>query len=275
MKLKLLLAALLLAVMTSWRYFFRRFEEANLYQPSRELMVEAAGAGAGIQDARFSAADGTRLHGWWAPVERPAFWVLLSHGNGGNVSHRLGWIALLRRLGAAVLVYDYRGYGKSEGRPDEAGTYQDAAAALAHLTGPLGADPARVVYLGESLGAAVAVELAVRRAPAGLILEAPFASTMAMAKVYFPMLPADLLVANRYDTLSKIGGLRAPLLVLHSREDDIVPFEQGLAVFEKAPGPKTLVDLRGGHNDAMTLSEAAAEEGLRAFLATLPTRGPR
>jgi fermentation-respiration switch protein FrsA (DUF1100 family) len=176
--------------------------------------------------------------------------VLLAHGNAGNLSHRLDrTIFLQSRLGADVLLFDYRGYGRSEGRPDEEGTYRDARAAHRWLTEVRGVTPDRLVLFGESLGSAVALELALARPCRALVLESPFTSVPDMAAVVLPFLPRSF-VRTQYDNLGKIGRLRVPLLVLHGDGDEVVPFAQGRRLFEAAPEPKRFFSIPGaGHND--------------------------
>jgi uncharacterized protein len=194
---------------------------------------------------------GERLHGWWTPARRgvPVAHVLFCHGNGGNIGDRLSHVRLLAEAGLDVLVFDYSGYGRSSGRPSEQGTYRDAAAAHAALLRRPGVDPGRVLLLGESLGGAVALALALELPPAGLILQSAFTSVRDMARVHYPFLPRSL-VPDAYPSLERIGALRAPLLVLHGARDAIVPLLYGEALFEAAPEPKRLeVFEDAGHND--------------------------
>jgi len=175
--------------------------------------------------------------------------VLFCHGNGGNVGDRAPHASLLAAAGFDVLLFDYRGYGRSRGRPGEDATYADARAARAALLAADGVDPAHVLYLGESLGAAVALELALAHPPAALVLQSPFTSVRDMARVHYPLIPRAL-VPDAYPSLDRIRHLRAPLLVLHGARDTIVPLIYGEALFEAAPEPKRLeVFPDAGHND--------------------------
>jgi uncharacterized protein len=184
-----------------------------------------------------------RLHGWWVPATVPAIaQVLLFHGNAGNIGDRVPHITLLSAAGFDVLAFDYRGYGRSAGRPSEQGTYEDARAALAALR------PGRTIYLGESLGGAIALELAIHHPPAGLILQSTFTSIRDMARLHYPIVPRAL-VPDAYPSLERIRGLRAPLLVLHGSGDEIVPLMDGEALFEAAPEPKRIEVFDAGHND--------------------------
>jgi pimeloyl-ACP methyl ester carboxylesterase len=176
--------------------------------------------------------------------------VLLCHGNAGNIGDRVAHVALLSAAGFDVLAFDYRGYGRSGGRPSKQGTYRDARAARTALLAR-DVDPARVIYLGESLGGAIALELATRHPPAGLILQSAFTSVRAMARLHYPFIPRAL-VPDAYRSLDLIRGLRAPLLVLHGSDDPIVPLMEGEALFEAAPEPKRIEVFPGvGHNDVL------------------------
>ena len=221
---------------------------ALLYLPSRELVAEPR---VPFEELRF---DGR--HGWWVPaVGRPPLGhVLLLHGNAGNIGDRVPHVELLAAAGFDVLVFDYGGYGRSSGRPSEQATYRDARAALGALLDREGVDPARVVYLGESLGGAIALELALSAPPAGLVLQSTFTSIRDMARIHYPFIPRAA-VPDAYPSLRLVAGLRAPLLCLHGDRDPIVPLIYGQALFDAAPEPKTLRVFAGvGHNDVLALA---------------------
>ena len=187
--------------------------------------------------------------------------MLVFHGNAGNIGDRVLHAELLTAAGFDVLLFDYRGYGNSGGRPDEQGTYRDARAALRWLLSRPDVDRARLLYLGESLGGAVALELALEHPPAGLVLLSAFTSVRDMARRHYGVIP-NAVVPDAYPSLRLIGALRAPLLVLHGEDDMIVPLEHGRALFDAAPEPKRLHVVRGaGHNDVVSLAgrELAAE----------------
>lgn len=223
------------------------FERSLIYHPVRHLESDPRAYGLHYEDVTFQADDGVRLHGWLVPGRTP--WTLLwAHGNAGNISHRLENIKEFHdRLGPTIFIFDYRGYGRSGGSPSEEGLYRDARAALATLEARADLDPERMIYFGRSLGAAVAVELALHRPPAGLILETPFLSVPAMANRTLPGL--GYLFRTRYDSLAKIGRLQVPLLVLHGDQDEVVPFVHGWRLFETAPEPKTFYAIRGAHHN--------------------------
>ena len=226
-----------------------------LYFPSRAIIDTPERAGLDFRDLTLETDDGERLHGWWIPGGSNSLGhLLLCHGNAGNVGDRVLHAALLTAAGFDLLLFDYRGYGRSSGRPDEQGTYRDARAALRCLLAQPGVDPARVFYLGESLGGAVALDLALQRAPAGLVLLSAFTGVRELARLHYPLVPTSL-VPDAYPTLRRIQQLRAPLLVLHGDRDEIVPVSQGRALFEAAPEPKHMHVFPGlGHNDLIQLA---------------------
>lgn len=228
-----------------------------LYFPSRVIIETPDRAGLDYRELRFESDDGERLDGWWIGARRdPLAHLLLCHGNAGNVGDRVLHAALLTAAGFDVLLFDYRGYGRSSGRPSEQGTYRDARAALRCLLEQPRVDPARLLYLGESLGGAVALELALERPPAGLVLLSAFTGIRELGRLHYPFVPAAL-IPDAYPALRLIRELQAPLLVLHGDRDAIVPLSQGRALFEAAPGPKHMNVFPGlGHNDLVPLAGA-------------------
>jgi hypothetical protein len=244
-------------------------ERALIYMPSRELYGNPADLGLPYRDVWFRAEDGISLHGWFVPGRSPIT-LLWFHGNAGNVSHRLDNIREInRRLGIGVFIFDYRGYGRSEGTPTELGLYRDARAAREALLKEPGVDAARLVYFGRSLGAAVAVELALAERPAGLILETPFRSVQTMANRTLP--GSGFLMKTRFDSLSKIGRISAPLLILHGDADEVVPYAEGRRLFEAAREPKAFYTIpRARHNDTYLVGGDAYWLQWERFLASLP-----
>ena len=227
---------------------------------SRQILQTPAAIGLEYRDVELTAFDGVRLHAWHIPGKSQNN-VLFLHGNAGNISHRLEKLAILHNLGVGVLILDYRGYGRSEGNPSEPGTYRDAEAAFTYL-----ASSANIILYGESLGTGVAIELAMHHRVRGVILEAPFTSVPDVGQELFPYLPIRLLARTRYDNLRKIPQLNAPLLILHSRDDEVFSFTHAQRLFAAAPEPKRLVELRGGHNDSFVVSAEVYTTALRQFL---------
>ena len=241
---------------------FIYFPDSTIYQDPGDFGLE-------FEDVYLTTSDGVRIHGWFVPGSGGPT-LLWFHGNGGNISNRADNIAgLNRRLGVSILIIDYRGYGLSEGSPDEQGTYLDAEAAVAHALSRPDVDADRLVLFGRSLGCAVAAEMAVRHDVYAVVLESPFTSVPAMARRAYPFLPGlGLLTGNMYDTLGKTARIEAPVMVLHGDSDEIVPFEMGREVFEAAREPKRFYAIRGaGHNDTYAVGGAPYLDALGSFLA--------
>lgn len=263
----------LCAAAVALRYFLLLFERANLYFPTRPIEATPREIGLAYEEVRLTTADGVRISGWYIPAAPPAprrRAVLFFHGNAGNISHRLQTIAVFHDLGLDTLIIDYRGYGRSGGRPSEKGLYLDAEAAYDWLRARPETDPGAIVAFGRSLGGAVAIELARRRRLSALIVESAFASTAEIGGEVLPFLPVRLLVTQRFDSIGKVGSIRVPKLFLHGVDDEIIPFSHGERLFAAAAEPKRFVALAGGHNDAFMLPENDYPEVLRAFIAGLP-----
>ena len=224
-----------------------------------------------IEDVWLTASDGTKLHAWWIPNSQAQFTFLAFHGNASNIANRAPTYDFLRSIPANVLALEYRGYGKSEGQPSEAGIYQDAEAAYQYLIASKNIDPKSIISFGQSLGTTVATHLATHHPVAGVILEAPFPSASAVAKHYYSFLPGvGLLVRGQFATLDRLGKINAPLLIIHCRQDPVIPFELGQQVYNAAQKPKTFLQLSGAcHEDASLLSPSRYQTALREFLATL------
>lgn len=226
-------------------------EARGIFQPAKYPAGEWAPTSVLVQDAYFAAEDGTKLHGWYVAHAQPAGHALLLHGNAGNVTLLADMLrSLNRQHNLAVLALDYRGFGRSEGEPSEQGLYQDARAArrwLAereHITEP------DVILIGASIGGAVAVELAAHDGTRGLVLANTFTSLPAAAQRQIPWLPMSWILSTRMNSLAKIETYPGPLLLSHGDADEVVPYSQGLDLFEAAPGPKRMVTCRGcKHND--------------------------
>jgi uncharacterized protein len=242
-------------------------EARFIYHPSSRLVADPSRVGLAFRDVVFTAADGVPLHGWLIPG-RTTTTLLYSHGNAGNIGDRVSIAHLLvDQLGVSLFLYDYRGFGRSEGRPSEPGLVNDALGARAALLRE-GVAPDDVVYFGRSLGAAVTVDLALAHPPRAVVLESPFTSVPAVANSVMP--GAGSILHTRWDSLAKIPRLRAPLLVLHSDNDGTIPYAQGRAVFAAAPEPKTFFTIHGGRHYDMSVTWTDYWAAWRTFLAGLP-----
>jgi hypothetical protein len=262
------------AVLLPLLYFMLRwFEHRQVYHPTHGFAVTGAALNRPWEDLTFPAADGVRLNGWFFPTatnsSRSRLVILHCHGNGGNISHRLEAAAGLLDLGVSVFLFDYRGYGRSAGRPSEEGTYRDAQGAYAWLRGR-GFAATNILAFGESLGGAVAAELARREPVGGLILQSTFTSVPDVGAELFPWLPVRWLARTRYDTHAKLPLIHVPVLVLHSRDDTLISFRHAERNFAAANEPKLLVELAGDHNEFLEAGRAEFVAGMQKYLEWLP-----
>ena len=245
---ELLVTCLLIVLMLRW------FEHSQVYHPDRTLTATGAEVGRPFEDVRFKARDGVELNGWFFPAAtnsiRRRWVVLVCHGNAGNIGHRLDTCVALLATGVNVFLFDYRGYGRSEGRPSEEGTYRDAQAAYQWLQQRQfsGTD---IIAFGESLGGGIAAELALREKIGGLVLQSSFTSIPDVGAELFPWLPVRWLATIRYDTRRKLPRFHVPVMVMHSPADELVRFHHGQANFASANEPKIFWELRGDHNNPL------------------------
>lgn len=237
--------------------------------PGRSLDRTPAAIGAEYRDVSIRTSDGVQLHGWYVPGDSDRV-LLFFHGNAGNISHRLESIRQFLHLGLSVLIIDYRGFGQSEGRTTEQGIYRDAEAAWHYLTETNMIAERRIVVFGRSMGASAAAYLAAKYRPLALMVESSFTSVPDIAREYYPWLPVRWLSRLRHSTEEFVREADCPILVIHSRDDEIVPFHHGEAIFAAAKEPKRLLEIRGTHNDAFLRDEANYLAGLRSFLGGLP-----
>lgn len=243
------------------------FQSHLIYYPQAEIMATPKSINLSYQAVSFAAEDGVKLSGWFIPARRPRGVVLFCHGNAGNISHRLDSIQVFNHLGLSVFIFDYRGYGQSEGKPTEKGTYLDAEAAWRYLVEERQVAPAEIIIFGRSLGGAIAAHLAQRHTPKALILESSFTSIRDMAAVIYPFLPVRLLVRFHYHTIAYLKEVNCPLLIIHSPDDDLIPFRQGRRLFEAAGEPKEFLEISGSHNEGFLQSAKGYEKGLAKFMA--------
>jgi len=268
--------AIALGIFATMILLMALFERSLIFFPTRypdgmwDTEVAARGSGCVIEDHSFTAADGTRLHGWWCRQldSKPDDPVLLFfHGNAGNLSHRVDLLVeLATRTSASVFVVGYRGYGRSEGRPKESGLYLDARAAWTHLTEGSGVGADRIVIFGKSLGGGVAVDLALEAPAAGLIVESSFTSIPDMAGAHYPFVP-KFLVRTQMNSVVKVPLISIPKLFIHSQNDRVVPYRLGRELFDAAAEPKRFHEVVGaGHNDTWLVGGEAYFEALSAFI---------
>lgn len=244
------------------------FQSHLVFYPEtgREITATPSQVGLAYEDIHLNTSDGISLHGWYIPTPQPRGTVLFLHGNAGNISHRLDSVQMFHRLGYSTLIFDYRGYGNSGGTPSEQGTYRDAEAAWRYLIEQRHIPSCRIVLFGESLGGAVAAWLAARQKPAVLVIASGFTSVPDFAQHIYPYLPVRWLARIRYDTRENLRSVAAPVLIAHSPEDEIIPFEHGRALFAAANPPKLFLELAGGHNDGFIFMRESWVRVLGDFL---------
>ncbi len=256
------------AALAAAAYGLHRFIHGHVYHPRREIMATPSEFGVDYEDVEFVAEDGCALHGWWIPASEASGTLLYCHGNAGNVGDRAALASELQRLGTNLFLFDYRGYGRSRGRPSERGTARDARAAY-EVVRARQADVERpaVIAYGSSLGVSVAAQLALDRPLSGLILEGGFTSLQDMSALLYPQLPFRWLSRYRYDTVEKVAQLKGlPKLFAHSLADEVVPFELSRRLYERAAEPKQFFELAGSHSEPGWVQRPAYWQALEHFV---------
>jgi fermentation-respiration switch protein FrsA (DUF1100 family) len=246
--------------------FLYATQARHVYFPTGAISATPEHLGVPYEEVAFTTGDKVRLAGWYVPAVHPKGTVLFCHGNGGNISYLLETVKLFRSLEYNLLVFDYRGYGASDGTPTEEGTYRDAEAAYDYLVKDRGILPGTIVLMGRSLGGSVAAWLAQRHLPPALILESTFTSLSDMAAEVYPYFPVRWMLRFRYATIDRLPDLRCPVLIIHSRADEVIPFRHGRELWEKADEPKAFLEIQGGHNEGFLLSADIYAAGIRDFL---------
>ena len=234
--------------------------------PSRQVSATPQHIGLEYERVELTTDDGVQLEGWFLPAQQPRATLLFFHGNAGNISHRLDSLQLFHELGLAIFIFDYRGYGNSEGKPTEAGIYRDAETAWRYLIETRGIPSHEILLFGRSFGGAVAAYLAERYEALGLVLESTFTSIPDLAAELYPWLPSRALARFHYDTRSRLSKIEMPVLVIHSPDDDIIPFSQGRELYEQAREPKSLLQINGSHNTGVLESRHAYRDGWDGFI---------
>ncbi len=242
------------------------FQEKLVYFPSGAIIATPASLGLDYEEIRVTTEDGVHLHGWFIPANGSKATALFFHGNGGNISYRMETIRILHSLGLNLLLFDYRGYGNSDGSPGEEGTYLDAAAMWNYLTKVKEIQASDIVLMGRSLGGAIASWLAEKESPRSLILESSFTSLADVGAEVYPFIPVRILSRIQYSTIERVKNIRCPVLIVHSSQDEIIPFHHGEQLFAAAHPPKEFLRISGGHNDGFIVSEKIYVEGIRKFI---------
>ena len=234
--------------------------------PTRQIDATPEDIGLDFESVTLVTSDNVQLDAWFLPADPARGTLLFCHGNAGNISHRLDSLRLFHELGLSVLIFDYRGYGQSTGTPTEEDTYRDADAAWQYLVQQRGIAPQHIILFGRSLGASIAARLASRQAAAGVILESAFTSVPDIAAKFYPWLPVRWMSRYQYNTREQLADIHSPVLIVHSRDDEIISYDNGEDLFEAASKPKQFLELRGGHNDAYLVSGESYVQGVDVFL---------
>ncbi|MDP8234098.1 MAG: alpha/beta hydrolase [Candidatus Saelkia tenebricola] len=245
--------------------YMKHLESRSIFFPAKEIELSPKDINLSFENINIRTPDAIGIHGWFIPHDEAEYTVLFFHGNGGNIGHRLDKIMLLNRLKLNLFLIDYRGYGKSQGRSTEQGVYIDAQAAYDYLINTINVTPDQIILYGESLGAAVAIELALKVEIKALITEGAFSSVKDIAKKIYPLM-SRFLITNKFDSINKIDKINVPKLFIHARDDNTVPFELGKRLYDKAHEPKNLVQLTGGHDEAFLDSRDKYVDFISSFI---------
>ena len=267
--LQIMFSRILLSFFIFWVFIFvylRYYEKKQIYFPSRDIMVTPLDLGMGYEDVFFNTQDGLKLHAWFVPAQNPKATLLFCHGNAGNISHRVDVIQIFQKLNLNVLIFDYRGYGKSQGVPGEQGLYKDAQAAYDYLAKHKDVRAEKIVIYGKSIGANVAINLAADMKTNILIADSGFTSAYEMGKRLFPFLPIKWIITIKYDALEKIKQVRAAKLIIHSPDDELIPFDMGRRLFETANQPKQFFQAQGTHNEGILIYAQEYRQKIDEFL---------
>lgn len=251
------------AIFAGYIFFF---QSNQVYHPDRVIYANPESIGLYFENISFETSDGVRLSGWFIPKENASGVILFCHGNAGNLSHRLETIQIFHDLGLDTFIFDYRGFGHSEGKPSEDGTYRDTEAAWQYLVHARKVHPDKVIIMGRSLGGAIAAWLARRHTPGVLIVESTFTSVADVVAKLYPYLPIRLLLRFKYDTVEYLSQVKCPVLVVHSRDDEMIPFTHGQRLFETANEPKQFLEITGSHTDGFLTTGTRYQEGLGQFI---------
>ena len=249
--------------------FLYIFQSHYIYFPEKKLVTTPAAIQLNYEEVVLRIDENTDIYGWWIPHSEAHFTLLFLHGNAGNISHRLESIALFHDMKLSVLIIDYQGYGLSDGKPGEEGTYLDAEAAWNYLVDEKQINPDNIIIFGRSLGGAVATWLATQVTPGALILESTFTSIVEIAKHYYPYLPVSIIARIHYPSIERITSVSSPLLIIHSQDDDVIPYAHGRRLFDTSTGNKTFLDINGNHNNGFLTSGIDYTNGIRHFIERL------
>lgn len=261
------LLIMVLTAIVSMGAFIYFFQDKFVYVPDKQLTITPGNASLKYDDVELTAKDGTLLHAWYVNAENPKGVILFCHGNAGNLSDRVDTVKIFHDLEMDVMIFDYRGYGKSEGSPSEKGTYQDARAAWDYLIRQKEISPDKIIIVGRSMGASVAAELAAEKESAGTVIESAFISIPEIANDLYPFLPLISVFSKiRYPTSDYIKKINSPIMLVHSIDDEIVNIRHGEQNFKDANNPKKFIKLSGSHNDCYFNCESVYRKAYKNFI---------
>ena len=237
-----------------------------LYAPTREVLYDPGQLGLDFEKVIFKSEDDVKLTGWYIPAKDAEFTILFCHGNGGNIVHRLDSINIFNKLGLNCFIFDYRGYGNSQGKPSEEGTYRDAAAAYNWLRREKKTPGQNIIIFGRSLGGSIGAYLAEKVEVKGLIIESGFTSYADIGQKFYPYMAVRLFASFDYSTIDYIRKVNCPVLIIHSRDDEIIPFDFGLRLYDAANEPKEFIEIFGNHNDGFLHSGEIYRQGMAKWV---------
>lgn len=242
------------------------FQSALVYFPTRQIIAIPEDRGMAFEDVYLFTSDDVRIHGWFVSAPDSRGTILFFHGNAGNISGRLESISFFNDLNLNVFIFDYRGYGNSEGKPSETGTYRDAEAAWSYLTEVREISADKIILFGRSLGGGPASWLATRVEAAGLVLESAFTSAVDLARELYPFIPVSRLMHIRYPIMEHVKKADMPVMVAHSKTDEVIPYHHGERLFKAAKKPELWLEMTGGHNDGFIQTGSDYTDGWEQFL---------
>lgn len=252
--------------------YLKYFEKNRIYYPLEDLSFTPEDIGLKYEDIYFETEDNLMLNGWFIPVDNARGTLIFCHGNAGNISHRLEIILIFNKLSLNVFIFDYRGYGRSQGKPSEQGLYKDTEASYQYIISRSDIDKERIVIYGKSIGANVAIDLASKVKTSLLISEGSFTSAYDMGRKLFPYLPIKWMISIKFDAIGKIKNIKTPKLIIHSKDDEIIPFSMGERLFEAAAEPKEFYQMQGTHNEAIFIYRDEYTSRIDNFLNKYLTR---
>ncbi len=259
----IVIAAVLFAILTA---FLLINQDRMIFIPLDSFITTPSKTGMNHEEIFLEVSPEENIHAWYFPLSDSAPTILFCHGNAGNISYRLNAVNMFLNLGCSVLLFDYRGYGMSGGKPSEENVYADAEAALGWLKSR-GTSEDEIIVFGESLGSAVAIELAARHHElGGLIIKSAFTNLAEVGHTHFPYLPVSLICRYNFNSLDRVKYIACPVIFSHSKEDELIPFRMGRSLFDTVTGSKTFVEITGGHNDRDYLSDENYHAALNEFI---------